>query len=257
MMKINRLTNQSSNETLFETYVIEDYHSFETLLQAYHQFKQQNSGKSILLTLDNLGQAEYTSTHATLSHDLDDTEGYDLSNLDAAAFENGEHIGYLSTPSEFFIRKENFFKKAVDIAFADACDRDLTIDTAEIDLLKKINQNPITYFDQQVLVKIIPVTKSYEALCGFPNGYFASDLNPFENYAVAKYLQQQYGYELFGIGASCIGFIRNAIPDNQVAKALTLDIMKLYHAPESMFQQIAEVVSKQAHLILKYVETIE
>jgi hypothetical protein len=256
-MKINRLTNQSSNETLFETYVIEDYHSFEELLQTYHQFKQQHTGKSILLTLDDLGQAEYTSTHATMSHDLDDTEGYDLSNLDAAAFENGEHIGYLSTPSEFFIRKENFLKKVADVDFADACDRDLTIEPAEIELLKKINQAPIAYFDQQILVKIIPVTQSYEAICGFPNGYFTSDLNPFENYAVAKHLQQQYGYELFGIGASCIGFIRSSILDEASAKELTIDLMKLYHAPESTFQPLFELVRKQAHLILKYVETIE
>lgn len=97
-----------SGEILFKNYLVKGFDSFDQLIDLYAKYKKNNSKKSILITLDKLDQAHYTSTHAILNNDLDSTEGYDLSGIDTIAFENNEHIGYLSTPSEFFIRKENF-----------------------------------------------------------------------------------------------------------------------------------------------------
>lgn len=130
--------HQSGGALLFDNYIIEGLSSFDALLEVYQQFRQDNPDKSVILTLDQLGQAKYTSTHATMFHNLDDTEGYDLSGIDASAFENGEHIGYLSTPSEFFIQKENFMQKVKAIDFSDACERGLTIEPSEIQVLEKI-----------------------------------------------------------------------------------------------------------------------
>lgn len=71
----------SLTETLFENYLIEGSTSFNELLDVYHKYKKQNPDKTIILTLDDLEQTEYTSTHSTMFHDLDETEGYDYLDL--------------------------------------------------------------------------------------------------------------------------------------------------------------------------------
>ena len=256
-MKIQPLSNQTRNEILFDSFIIENLNSFDELMEVYKTYKQNNSDKTIILTLDDLGQAEYTCTHSIMSNDLDETEGYDLSGLDKTCFEDGEHLGYLSTPSEFFIRKKNFLKQTKDIDFASVCDKELTIDEDEISILERVNQSPFEYLDDQIILKIVPVENSYEGICGFPNGYFQSDLNPFENYALAKHLFENYNFELFGIGASFLGFIRNEnLEDNQL-KDLITDLSKLYNTTETAFNKFVELNKDKNYLILKYIEYLE
>ncbi|MEP6929133.1 MAG: hypothetical protein ABI850_03940 [Flavobacterium sp.] len=257
-MQIQPLTSeQSSTEILFDSFVIENLNSFDELIEVYQTYKQNNSDKTIILTLDDLGQAEYTSGHSINSNDLDETEGYDLSGLDKACFEDGDHLGYLSTPSEFFIRKENFLKQTEDIDFKSVCEKELTIDENEILILEKINQLPFEYFDEQIILKIVPVEKSYEGICGFPNGYFKSDLNPFENYALARHLFEKYDFELFGIGASFLGFIRNEKLEENKIKELITDLSKLYNTTEKAFDKFVEIIKDKNYLFLKYTEYVE
>lgn len=91
-MQIQPLTpNLSCMEILFDSFVIKNLKSFNELLELYQTYKQHNSGKTLILTLDDLGQAEYTSSHSIMSNDLDATEGYDLSNLYSTCFEENEH----------------------------------------------------------------------------------------------------------------------------------------------------------------------
>lgn len=254
-MQIHPLTsNYSSNEILFDSFVIENLNSFDELIEVYHTYKQNYSEKTIILTLDDLGQAEYTSGHSIQFNGLDEIEGYDLSGLDKACFEYDEHLGYLSTPSEFFIRKENFFKQTHDTNFKFVCDKEITIDEDEISILEKINQSPFEYLDEQIILKIVPVEKPYEGICGFPNGYFESDLNPFENYALAKYLFEKYNFELFGIGASLLGFVRNENIEENKLKELITDLSKLYNTTETAFHKFAKIIKNKNHLFLKYIE---
>ncbi|MGX7666393.1 hypothetical protein [Flavobacterium pedocola] len=242
---------------LFDNYIIEGHTSLDEVIEAFQTFRKNNTGKSIIITLDDLGQAEYTSTHATMYHDLDDTEGYDLSGIDPAAFEDGEHIGYLSTPSEFFIRKENFLKKAKEVDFSNVSEWGLSLGDEELLLLETINKSPVEYLDKQIMVMIVPTDKSYEAICGFPNGYFSGDLNPMENYALAKHLHDKYAYDFFGIGASLIGFIRNHELDEQQAGELTADLLKFYNSDISNFDKMLDIVKNSKCLLLKYIEGFE
>lgn len=257
-MQIQPLTpGHSGLEILFDSYIIEDLSSFTELLDLYQTYKKDNPGKTVMVTLDNLLQAEYTSTHASMSNDLDEAEGYDLSGLDPKCFEDGEYLGYLSTPSEFFIRKENFLKQLTGVDFSSACERGLTIDEAEILVLKNVNQSPFKYLDKTIHLKIIPVENAYEGVCGFPNGYFQSDLNPFENYALAKHLSENYGFDLFGIGASLIGFVRNDTLDENQTKNLIADLSRLYSTTENAFDSLFEVITSNKCLFLKYVDYLQ
>ncbi|MBI3219949.1 MAG: hypothetical protein HYZ44_10585 [Bacteroidetes bacterium] len=254
-MQIQPLTSeQSGRKILFDSYLIDSLTSFDELIEVYKTYKQNNSGKTIILTLDDLGQAEYTSVHSIMTHDLDETEGYDLSGLDKACFEAGEHLGYLSTPSEFFIRKENFLKKINDADFTAACERGLTFGISEISILEKVNRAPLHFLDKQIILKVVPVEKCYEGICGLPNGYFQSDLDPFENYALAKYLFEKYDFELFGIGASFLGFIRNGELEKSQMKELIADLSKLYNTTETAFDKLGEIIKDNHYLFLKYTE---
>lgn len=257
-MQIRPLTSDdSSNELLVESFLIEELTSFDELLEVYHIYKQKSPDKTLIFTLDDLGQAEYTSGHSIQANNLDETAGYDLSGLDKSCFEDGEHLGYLSTPSEFFIRKENFLKQTTGIDFAAVCAGRLTMDEDEISILEDVNQSPFDYLDEQLILKIVPVEKSYEGICAFPNGYFSSDLNPFENYALAKQLFEKFDFELFGIGASLLGFIRTEKLEENKLKELIADLSKLYHTTENAFDQFAEVIRDKKWLFFKYIESLE
>lgn len=257
-MKINALLpGQSGLEILCDSYFIENIESFQELMEVYNLYKQNNPEKTIIVTLDDLGQAEYTSVHSTMSNDLDTIEGHDLSGVDKECFENGEHLGYLSTPSEFFILKENFLKQVIDVNFLTACDKGLTIDEDELAILEKINQSPFEFLDKKIILKIVPVKNAYEGVCGFPNGYFSSDLDPFENYALAKHLFEKYGLALFGIGASFLGFTMNRTLDIQEVQELGIDLSNLYDATPELFVKLLEITQEKGYLFLKYVEYLD
>jgi hypothetical protein len=255
-MKIEPLKKgQSSNEIICTSFLITDYLTIEEIIDSYQQLSNQHKGNSVLLTLDDLGQAEYTSSHATMTLNLDETEGYDLSTIDAAAFEDGKHIGYLSTPSEFFIRKNNFDKLVKGIVYTAVHQKDLSLNQEELERLIDVNTNPYSWIDESIIAKIVPVQKSYEAICAFPNGYFSCDLNPFENYVLAKRLHEKYGYMLFGVGASLLGFIKNEKLQEKEYKDLITDLSQLYSQPEVDIEKI--IINKSNLLFLKYTEQLE
>ena len=256
-MKIEKLTNNRSpyHEMLFDSFLIENIKSYEELMEVYQNYKQNHPDKTIILTLDDLGQAEYTSGHACDYNSLLDTDGYDLSGLDEACYdEDNEHLGHLSTPSEYFIIRENFLKRTKGIDFKTVCEKDLTISEDEVLDLENINESPLAFLDQQIILKILPVEKPYEGLTGFPNGYFDADLSPFENYALSKYLFETYNFELFGIGASFLGFIKNEKLEDNKVKALIADLAKMYNTTASEFEKLAEIIKNKNHLFLRYTE---
>lgn len=259
-MKVEVLDPQNSDHNgICQSFLISEVGSFGELLNVLYSYREKYCESSILMTLDDLGQAQYTSGHATISHDLDDTDGYDLSGIDPSAFEHGEHIGYLSTRSEFFIRRENFLRKAKGFGFSDASKRGVSLDDEELSLLEEIHANPIGFISDEILLKVVPVEKSYMAMCAFPNGYFTSDLNPFENYAVAKQLSEKYGYELFGIGASLLGFIRNSPLTESEASLLCVDLAFLYNLNEThaSIVSLGNIAKAKEFLFIKYVDYLE
>jgi len=259
-MKIKTLDIENTkHEIICDSFLVTDISSFQELEDLYREYNKQYNGNTVLLTLDDLGQAQYTSMHATMSQDLDDTEGYDLSNIDPRTFEEGEHLGYLSTKSEFFIRRSNFERKVEGSSFSDACNRGLTIDNEETSLLETIHKSPMEFLDSEVVIKIVPVKKSYMAVSAFPNGYFTSDLNPFENYSVAKHLSENYGYKLFGIGASLLGFIRDNGLSDAESKLLEVDLANLYNQKQSepTIGRLVNLAKENNFLFLKYVEYLE
>jgi len=258
LMKIKPLhPSDTGHEIISDSFLVTEIKSFKELMDLYDEFSEKYKDSSLLITLDDLGQAQYTSIHATMFHDLDDIEGHNLTLVDQSAFEDGEHKGYLSTKSEFFIREENFRAKAEKTDFLKACSRGLSIDDDELLVLEKINESPCDFLDNEVLIKIVPVKESSLALSAFPNSYFSSDLNPFENYALATHLSEKFGYEIFGIGASLIGFRRKENINKETARILSADLAKLYNRSQEdpIIERFSTIAFKNKHLFLKYVES--
>lgn len=256
-MNIEKLirTREPYQEMLLDSFLIEDIKSYEELMDVYQTYKQNHPDKTVILTLDDLGQAEYTSGHACDYNSLLDTDSYDLTGLDKACYdEDNEHLGHLSTRSEYFIIRENFLKQTEGIDFKTVCEKDISNSEDDVLDLKNINESPLAFLDQQVILKILPVEKSYEGLTGFPNGYFDADFSPFENYALSKHLFDTYNFELFGIGASFLGFIRNEKLEDNELKALVTDLAKLYNTTESEFEKLADIIKNKKHLFLRYTE---
>ncbi|NVK72298.1 MAG: hypothetical protein HWE24_02365 [Oceanospirillaceae bacterium] len=253
-MKIKKLTSEICDQYLgIEMISLDEV--FDTLMLLKNEFIDH----TVLAILDDLGQAKYTSMHACMYHDLDDIEGHDLSEVDLVAFEGGMHIGYLSTTSEFFIRKDSFLEKSTSITFSDVCCGRLTIDDHEISVIEKIHFTPINYIDREIELILVPVQKAALAISAFPNGYFADDLNPFENYALAKHLEENYGYELFSMGASLLGFKRSDPLDRPLSSKLAKDLSKLYgrEDDETVIERFSKLTQNFNYLFLKYVEYLE
>ncbi|NWD64445.1 DUF4253 domain-containing protein [Pseudomonas sp. IPO3774] len=114
------------------------------------------------------------------------------------------------------------------------------------------------YFCDKLLLHHIPVQQSCQALAAFPNGYFTSDRDPAKNFAVARHFSEAHGYELMGVGASYIGFIRAEPPGVCRANAVAKDFYALYNTSDEDLQtrisEVAKAISGRTYLWLRYVE---
>lgn len=224
--------------------LVEQIGSFDELLVLIDELGAMHPDERVLISLDQLHQAGYTSMHATNTHGLDDREGYDLSGVDPAA-------------SEFFVLEANFRKLCGAASFDDACARGLTMNDQEMSILERINDDPALILDAEVVVRRVPVRESSMVISALPNGYFTDDLDPFENYALAEHLRLHYGYRLFGMGASSIAFRREQPLDAEMAARLGDDLARLYHCTEEPEKaaRFAHVAHRHGCLFLKYADT--
>ncbi|MCH1923617.1 hypothetical protein L9G74_04625 [Shewanella sp. C32] len=240
-------------------YRLTDYQSFDEVLAFYEQQRAAEPDHQWLLTLDDLAQADYTSCHACLSHDLDDVRtlstALDLSHLPATRFEDGKHVGYVTLPAEMIIRQTNFQQRLAETSFEQVIERNIGFTTDyEVDFLRA-NQQPLSVIDDVILLIKVPVSEPLEALLGLPNGYFSSDLSPMESYRLAERLQRDFGYRLLGVGASYLGFYQTrALTGADVTQLLML-MQQVYRdiTPEQL-QQVEQVVTHQPLLLLSYTE---
>ena len=247
------------SELLCDGFVVQNADRLADLVAKMRQIEAEHPGYRALVTLDNLNQACYTSGHGTMMHELDDCDGHDLSGLDPAAFEAGEHLGYLSTPSEFPIRLANLLARAEGMAFADACDL-LFWDGDPASDPVSINRQPdktLNLKDERLVVlQLVPVSRSADLIAALPNGYFMSDLNPMQNHALALHMSEQYGLELFGIGSRFLGFWAGAALEEARAEQLAADLLRLYsEAPADAGEQLAAVLAGRNCVLLRYTES--
>lgn len=241
--------------------IAENVADFAALRRVYRDLQAHHSGMRVLATLDDAGQAVYTSCHAIEKHRLDDTDGHDLSALGPECFKDGEHQGYFTTPAEIPILLANLHTRAAQTTFADARgvllwdaaddEGPATPDAVmrEPDAALRTGSQPEFHF------QFVPVSTAADALAACPNGYFTSDLTPMQSYVVAQHLEQHHALALFGVGASFLGFIRDSVLDANDAIALARDIVPLYgRAPGDAIHRLADALTGKDWLLLRYTE---
>ena len=243
--------------SLCDGFRISDVDSWDALMAWFDARHSEMPTHRLLLTLDDLDQACYTSGHACNSFDLNAVQGHDLSQLDAAAFEDGEHIGYLTTTSEFPIRRANFEAKMGKATFKKACKRGLVIEDEDLQYVMALHVDPLSELelhDELYAIKV-PVESSEWAVLGLPNGYFTCDLNPFEVHAVARRMRIRHGYEFFGMGAQMLGFKCERLPTKPERNAVLDDLVRLYHNSSPEFCSTFDTVMRSSPvLFLSYTE---
>jgi len=219
---------------------------------------KQHPKDILLATLDDPDQAFYTCGHSIMSHDLNNTDGYDLKSLPPHQFEDGEHIGYLRTPEEFFIRKKNFLKNVEGKSLSDLsqkrCWSGITDPVPSLLVPKTVYS---LSRENRSYIQIVNVETCYEALAAFPNGYFADDCDPFQNYILAKHLYKKFGFKLFGVGATYLGFMTDSVLNETVNLELASFLASLYKNYEDdipHYNVIAELLAGNTAFYVAYAD---
>jgi len=243
---------------LCDEYHVSGIASFTELNDTYHTLTAKHPGCRPLFTLDDRHQARYTSGHARNNLALDTATDEEIAALPAECFEDGEYLGYLSSKPEFGICLRNFLALVAPVTFADACAHGLVLDEPALQEWEDYQARPLALLDQPMSALIVPVTQGCDALAAFPNGYFTSDLDPAQNYAVARHLALAQGYELIGVGAAYLGFLRAEPASSQVAQAVAQDLCALYNVADEQCEALAAVfagaIDGREYLWVRYVE---
>ena len=243
---------------LCDQYRLSEVASIDELFAACEQIVAKHPGCRPLLSLDDLAQARYTSGHARQGIDLDEVTELDLAGLPPECFEDGEYQGDMTTKAEFPICVRNFAALTAGVSFNDACAHELTLDAEGLAEWVGYQQQPLALLDQPLAALVVPVAEACEALAAFPNGYFSADLGPAHNFAVARHLAQHHGYQLIGVGAAYLGFLRDAPASPDTARAVAADFCALYNVTDEQqagfCATVAQAVLGRAYLWLRYVE---
>ncbi|QJI45552.1 DUF4253 domain-containing protein [Pseudomonas sp. ADAK2] len=241
-----------------DEYGVSGITSFDDLAEARRKMAESPPGFIPLFSLDDLHQARYTSGHVRNNLGIDDASEQDIAGLPPECFENGEYIGYPTTKAEFAICLRNFTNLVAATSFEDACAHGLTLDERAQQEWISYQNNPISLLEQPLSALLVPVQQSCQALAAFPNGYFTSDLDPAKNFSVARHFSEAHSYELMGVGASYIGFIRAEPPDTSQAKVVAKDFCALYNTGDEELQArisaVAQAIFGRTYLWIRYVE---
>jgi hypothetical protein len=234
--------------------------SFADLLVLHARLQQERADQCVLASLDDLGQACYTSGHGTDSYGLDDIEDHDLSGLGEEVFEGGEHIGYLSTPAEFPIRLANLAKLTQAVELGQVAGLLEWETPGDANDLVTVNRDPEGALriaeEKEVIFQFVPVAFPADAIAAFPNGYFRSDLNPMQNHALARHLEAKYGLGLFGIGSRFLGFRRSEALREDVAQALATELAIFYAGTtRAAADELERLITGRDWLLLRYTES--
>lgn len=215
--------------------------------------------------IEDLGQASYTSSHAMNSNELDDIDPETQEGLHPDSFEifkageAPEFVG-MRHPSEFPIRHKIFMNFVSDTGPADWHNSMMWDDGRSgcPTILVGSKKRPEVerwgwHRESLTYVMRVPVMAACEALAAFPNGYFSDDIQPEGNYALAKALEESFGLRLIGVGATYLGFMRDAPLTTHEAADFGQFLSPLFsNDPLDVGARIAKIVEGEHTIFIAY-----
>lgn len=228
-----------------------DIKSWEEVLNQYIELKEKIAPKKVLLLLEDIGQCNYTSMHASMgdglyfdvSEYIEDGENEDASYENALPFEVQYHIEQLLKPENHVSIRDLHGK--------------LIYSHQDLSTLIQINMHPEKILDECVEVKVLRNTTETQKFAAQLNGYFSCDLNPFESFSLIQFLDKNFGLEYIGLGASLLFFIKTPKFTASSLDELFKDLDKIYSFNQTMSTQLKEHFLVHDYIILPYVESLE
>lgn len=215
--------------------------SFAELMELQARLQREKPDHVVLASLDDLGQAAYTSGHCAFANALDE-----------AADEDEE--------AEFPDRLANFLRlvgKEESGQFAGLLDWETEGDRNDPVTVNADPEAALRIADEkEVIFQLVPVSSAADSIAAFPNGYFNSDLTPAQNHALARRLESRYGLDLFGIGSRFLGFRRPERLGEEEARALASEIAGWYRGtPLGAADALASLIAGRDWLLIRYTES--
>ena len=237
----------------FTVLTARDVTTMSDLHELVRSEEADHPGVAVFITLDDLDQALYTSMHATESDEL--TIETDSDTDPAAPDSLGDpHDDDASERRQFAHTSAQLANPALRVTWAELRNTREGSDD-DVDVIVAMNENPLDLLDEVVLLLHVPTDDATAAIAAIPNGYFDGDWNVFQNHAVALHLANGFGYRPLGVGASWIGFIRDAPLQPNDADRLVSDLAELYGARRAAgWARLREVLSRQTTLFLGYTD---
>jgi hypothetical protein len=221
---------------------------FEALLAQHRMMSADVAPLRVLCSLDDLSQAEYTSGHTTVLHEL-----YDWSDDEEPA----------TPPLRNDMALQTCLLRIMALAgasdFSSLSNRLAWVGASEGESVTDANGAPDTVLrlaqEREIRLQFVPVNSAADVIAAFPNGYFSCDLSPMDVWLLARHFEERHALELFGIGASWLAFRRCGPFDEARAVAAARDVVALYSdAPADAGPLMASLLMRQPWLLLRYTE---
>lgn len=254
-MKLEYKKVFSDESFLCEYYRVHDLTDIDEFLKEIAVLIETHQDHQFIMTLDDVGQASYTSGHTISSNELECEECVLPQDIDPSCIDDFLRRNR-DFEQEFSTRRSTFQNGVACVEFEEVFEKDLSLTGETKEDFIEANANPLSMIDDEVYLLKVPVDKSYEAIYAFPNGYFTCDLSPFENYRLAEHLETEYGFHLFGIGASYLSFIKGAEFTPEKVDSLLELLAKIYLKEEDkkFMNAMKRSVLERRILVLRYTE---
>ena len=245
---ITRLPAEGSRGVdTFSVAVIERAESFGALLEAFRAVEAEHRARGrCFVTLDGLNQCLYTSGHARDANGLGDGVEYPAEDTREAL------VAY--DTALFEAVGAALQKSAGAVSWESVCGSRV-VASGDVEALVAMNRDLGCVLDKRHIVQCLPTDDGADLLANIPNGYFEGDLDPFQCHAVARRLSERYGYALFGIGASALGFLSVIDSGERDWDALVADLQQLYeHRDSTAWEGLVPLLRESSVLLLGYTE---
>jgi hypothetical protein len=234
-VKFIKFTDQLNS--IYPHYEFSGFYDFHEVLSQIKSLKENNPGCYPLITLDNLTQTHYVAFHSGMKHDITSLDDVDK---DLIAVQK--------------LNLSRFMQKANSSSFSAVCMHGLEIDDDSLECMEEINDNPAAFIDKVLELYFVPVNEAALVLSLLPVGYFTEDLSPFDNLAIARHFNSEYGFELFGVGSSLLGFIKSRqLHDNEIASIIN-DLASLYQCEfdDVSIAKLSKAIDERPWLFVRY-----
>ena len=216
---------------------------------AYNRLCEQHTGFKPLFIIENAPQCEYTNMHASSSFEMLDEEEYSAQNPDARDFPAAEFclmLDILNDP-EYKAEVSEFYGK-FSLNYPD-----------KLKALECLNTRDYNALDEDIDVYLCPCERSTDAFARMIQGYFADDFEPEQTYAFILMMNERFGFEFIGIGATLMLFYRRKNLSDDKAEELLQELAKIYDTPYEAIKKALwhNAFGSRKTLVLPFAENIE